>query len=86
MIVNKALEFAKECHGGDCSGHDYEHILRVLANVEKMLEQMPEADKTVARLGAILHDIDDYKLGENSHKVDKFLDENCSGVNLRKLL
>lgn len=79
-IVNKALEFAKECHGGDCSGHDYEHILRVLANVEKMLEQMPDADKTVARLGAILHDIDDYKLGENSHKVDKFLDENCDDV------
>ena len=83
-IVNQALEFAKECHGGDCSGHDYEHILRVLANVEKMLEQMPDADKTVARLGAILHDIDDYKLGENSHKVDKFLEENCDDEFLKE--
>ena len=83
-IVNKALEFAKECHGGDCSGHDYEHILRVLASVEKMLEQMPEADATLARLGAILHDIDDYKLGENSHKVDKFLDEYCFDVELKE--
>lgn len=83
-IVNKALEFAKECHGGDCSGHDYEHILRVLSNVEKMLEQMPQADATLARLGAILHDVDDYKLGKNSHKVDKFLDEYCSDVELKE--
>jgi uncharacterized protein len=31
-----------------------------------------------------LHDIDDYKLGENSHKVDKFLDENCDDVELKE--
>ena len=30
VMINKALEFAKECHGGDCSGHDYEHINRVV--------------------------------------------------------
>ena len=45
---------------------------------------MPDADKTVARLGAILHDIDDYKLGANTHKVDKFLDENCDDEFLKE--
>ena len=36
-IVEKALLFAKECHAGDNSGHDFEHILRVMANAEKIL-------------------------------------------------
>lgn len=82
-IINKAICFAKKCHCDDHSGHDYEHILRVLANVEKMLEQTPEANGVVAKLGAILHDVDDYKLGENQHKVEKFLEENVKDENIK---
>ena len=61
-MVEKALVFAKECHGGDNSGHDFAHILRVLANAERILAEIPAADAEAVRLAAVLHDVDDYKL------------------------
>ena len=39
------------------SSHDFDHTLRVCRNAEKLLEQLPEADKDVVRLAALLHDI-----------------------------
>lgn len=75
-IVVKALDYAKECHAGDCSGHDFEHILRVLANVERILAEEVNADSLVVRLAAILHDVDDYKLSAYGMRVQKFLQEN----------
>lgn len=75
-IVEKALEFALTCHGGDCSGHDFEHIVRVLANAERILESETKANGEVVRLASILHDVDDYKLGSDGEKVQRFLQEN----------
>lgn len=75
-IVSKALKFALECHGGDCSGHDFEHIVRVLRNAERILQSESEADELVVRLAAILHDVDDYKLGSDGHRAERFLREN----------
>lgn len=76
-IVEKALKFARECHGGDCSGHDFEHILRVLANAERILAaENAVADELVVRLATILHDVDDYKLGSDGHRAERFLREN----------
>lgn len=75
-IISRALDYAKMCHGGDYSGHDFEHILRVLANAERILAGEKEADHLVVRLSAILHDVDDYKLGSDGMRVQKFLQEN----------
>lgn len=75
-IISKALGYAQVCHGGDCSGHDFEHILRVLANAERILTEEAGADPLVVRLAAILHDVDDYKLGSDGMRVQKFLQEN----------
>lgn len=76
-VIEKALVFAKECHGGDCSGHDFEHILRVLANVDRILVvESVAADELVVRLATILHDVDDYKLGSDGHRAERFLCEN----------
>lgn len=75
-IISKALAYAKECHGGDCSGHDFEHIVRVLKNAERILAGEIGADSLVVRLAAILHDVDDYKLGTDGLRVQRFLDEN----------
>ena len=75
-MINKALEFAKECHGGDCSGHDYEHINRVVENAKRILEFEKKADEDVVLLSAILHDVDDYKLGENKGNLERFFNEN----------
>lgn len=37
-IINMTYKFAEEYHASDNSGHDFEHIKRVYANVNKLLE------------------------------------------------
>lgn len=79
-IVEKALDFAKKCHSGDNSGHDFEHVLRVLHNAELILKSENNCDAIAVKVGAILHDVDDYKIDKNGHKVDTFLKENCDNI------
>lgn len=81
-IVEKALEFAKKCHCKDNSGHDFEHILRVLHNAEVILKGEKDCDEIAVKMGAILHDVDDYKVDKNGHKVEAFLKENCDDKEL----
>lgn len=75
-VVKKALEFARKRHSGDCSGHDFAHVERVLANAERILGDEADADAQVVRLAAILHDVDDYKLGSAGERAKRFLEEN----------
>lgn len=43
---------------GAASGcHDFDHTLRVLHNAELLAAELPEADRTIVRLAALLHDI-----------------------------
>lgn len=37
--------------------HDMDHTLRVLHNAQLLLDELPEADKEVVRLAALLHDV-----------------------------
>ncbi len=36
--------------------HDFDHTMRVLANAELLLQELPEADALIVRLAALLHD------------------------------
>ena len=83
-IVEKALIFAKACHDGDSSGHDFEHIRRVLTNAEKIAAETPEADVEIVRLAAILHDVDDYKLNNGEARADNFLREAGAADDVRE--
>ena len=83
-IVEKALIFAKVCHDGDSSGHDFEHIRRVLTNAEKIAAETPEADVEIVRLAAILHDVDDYKLNNGEARADGFLREAGAADDVRE--
>lgn len=83
-IVEKALIFAKVCHDGDSSGHDFEHIRRVLTNAEKIAAETPEADVEIVRLAAILHDVDDYKLNNGEARADNFLREAGAADDVRE--
>lgn len=74
-IVEQALLFAKKCHDGDNSGHDFAHILRVMANAEKILAEEPLADAEAVRVAVALHDVDDYKLGSEGARAKSFLSE-----------
>ncbi|MBE6462905.1 MAG: HD domain-containing protein [Alphaproteobacteria bacterium] len=83
MLINKAFDFMEECLGADNSGHDVEHINRVVKNAERILEFEKDADKDVVLLSAILHDVDDYKLGGNGENLERFFSENDVDENLR---
>ena len=48
--------FAAEKLGGAGGCHDLDHTRRVLANAEKLLEEIPEADPFCVRMAVWLHD------------------------------
>lgn len=47
----------------DSTGHDAWHIRRVRALADRLARTEPQADPAVVSLGALLHDLGDWKLG-----------------------
>lgn len=72
-IIQKTYEFAKNYHSNDNSGHDFEHIKRVYNNVCSLLKKYPQADEFTVKMAALLHDIDDRKLGSDGKQAQKFM-------------
>ncbi len=83
MLIRKALQFVEKCLGNDCSGHDVEHIKRVVENAKLILEGEKGADYEVVMLSAILHDVDDYKLGGSGDNLERFFKINNVDENLQ---
>lgn len=46
---------------GEGSGHDWWHVWRVWRTAERLARTEPKADRRVAALGALLHDLGDWK-------------------------
>lgn len=67
-LIELALDFAKDFFAGEASGHDYYHTFRVYKNAEMLTTHLPEADKEICLLGAILHDVDDDKISPETHE------------------
>ena len=65
-VIENALEYVKEYFSKDYSGHDFYHTLRVY-NLAKNIAESEKCDKELVCLGALLHDVDDYKLFGNSN-------------------
>ena len=61
LILQKAAAFAKKRHGKDKTGHDFDHIRRVCRMAEHLMEETDGADVFIVKMGALLHDIDDWK-------------------------
>ena len=62
QILQKTAVFAQKRHEKDRSGHDFEHIRRVCRMAEHLMEETDGADVFIVKMGALLHDIDDWKL------------------------
>lgn len=58
--LRKTREFAREHMKGDGSAHDWWHVVRVV-ELAKKIGQQEGADLFVVELGALLHDIADWK-------------------------
>ena len=77
IVINKTKEFVKRRLEKDFSGHDWFHIERVY-NTAKYLGEIEGADIFVVSLGALLHDINDWKVkkeGESDVDIRLLLQE-----------
>ncbi|MFH1254569.1 MAG: HD domain-containing protein [bacterium] len=60
LIITKTAEFVKNKMQSESTGHDWLHVYRVWNNSIK-IGQAEQADMFVVQLGALLHDIADWK-------------------------
>lgn len=78
-MIEKAIEYARECFANDASGHDFYHTMRVYHTALRIAEE-EGADSQIVALTALLHDVDDHKLPpdtfESKGKATAFLREN----------
>ncbi|MCR5067118.1 MAG: HD domain-containing protein [Erysipelotrichaceae bacterium] len=68
---NTVIEQLMILQGKDNSGHGLDHVNRVLSLAQDFAAQLPDADKDIVELIALLHDADDYKLtGRHDGSLD----------------
>ncbi len=64
-IILKTKDYIQEVFSGEASGHDWWHIYRVW-NLSKHILKAEKADCFIVEMAALLHDLDDWKLSENT--------------------
>jgi uncharacterized protein len=67
-LVTKTADMIKEKFTGEGSGHDWWHIYRVWQTA-KTIAASENANVTVVELGALLHDIADYKFHGGDEEI-----------------
>lgn len=60
QIIDKTIQFVRQKLEGEGSGHDWWHVYRVYKNALNIVAS-EEADEFIVSLGALLHDIADFK-------------------------
>lgn len=68
LIIEKTKEYIKETLMGDSSGHDFWHIFRVWTMAKRIAKE-EKADTFIAELGALLHDIADWKFYDGNEEI-----------------
>ncbi|MBR2281669.1 MAG: HD domain-containing protein, partial [Spirochaetales bacterium] len=61
-IIENAKDYVRQLFRGNSGGHDTAHTMRVYANAMLIAEKERAGDRFTISLGALLHDVDDYKL------------------------
>ena len=67
-LINETAEYVKQTMLGDATGHDWWHIYRVWQMAIR-IGQETDADMTVVQLGALLHDIADWKFHDGDTEI-----------------
>lgn len=63
-VVKKTTEYVKQKMLGEGTGHDWWHVLRVWRLAKRIAKEEKTADLFIVELGALLHDIADWKFHE----------------------
>lgn len=64
IIIEKTERYVRKKLEGEASGHDWWHIKRVYNNALLIASEEKECDLVVVKLGALLHDIADWKFND----------------------
>lgn len=67
-VLQKTQEFVKGKLAGEGSGHDWWHVVRVVNNA-KAIAKVEHGDLFIIELGALLHDIADWKFHDGDTTV-----------------
>lgn len=60
-IITKTKDHIKAQFSNESTGHDWWHMYRVWKLATRIADEEPSADKFIVELGALLHDIADWK-------------------------
>jgi uncharacterized protein len=60
-LVERVSRFVRRAMEGDGTGHDWWHVWRVWRTADRLAKTEPRADRVVVSLGALLHDLGDWK-------------------------
>ncbi len=67
--ITPTAAFIEEKFRAEGSGHDWAHIRRVWRLAQRLAAAVPEADREVTELGALLHDVADWKAHGGDHEA-----------------
>jgi uncharacterized protein len=68
-LVARTADFVREKFLHEGSGHDWEHIRRVWQVARALARDTPHADPLVTELGALLHDVADWKFHDGDEEA-----------------
>ncbi|PJJ60419.1 HD domain-containing protein [Hymenobacter chitinivorans] len=69
QIIAHTADFVRDKFLGEGSGHDWEHIRRVWHTSRALAATVPTADQLVTELGALLHDVADWKFHDGDEEA-----------------
>ncbi|SET38428.1 HD domain-containing protein [Hymenobacter actinosclerus] len=69
QLITATAEFIREKFLHEGTGHDWEHIRRVWQVARRLAAQTPAADPLVTELGALLHDVADWKFHDGDEEA-----------------
>lgn len=70
QIIDKTADFIKEKFSGEPTGHDWWHMYRVW-QLARHINKIEKGDQLVVELGALLHDIADWKFHADEEEGPK---------------
>lgn len=68
QIIDRTIQFVRQKLEGEGSGHDWWHVYRVYKNALNLVAS-EKADEFIVSLGALLHDIADFKFHDGDTEV-----------------
>lgn len=68
-LIARTADFVREKFLHEGSGHDWEHIRRVWQVASVLAQDTPEADSLTTELGALLHDVADWKFHDGDEEA-----------------